>query len=153
MTFSLRSISLAAVVALVAGIAATASAGEGDIAYRQKVMSAVSGHMGAMVLILKGQGGDKADLAGHAHAMAELAKIVTHIFPEGSGPMDGKTAAKKEIWEKPTEFKAITEAFVRESAKLAKVAKTGDMAAFGAQIGALGKNACGACHKPFRQKK
>jgi len=149
---ALRRISMAALAAVVAAMAATASAGEGDIKYRQKVMAAVGGHMGAMVTILKGQGGNKADIAGHAHAMAELAKISMHVFPKGSGPMDGKTRAKAEIWEKPDQFKAVTEAFVRESEMLAKVAKTGDMAAFGAQIGALGKNACGACHKPFREK-
>ena len=43
--------------------------------------------------------------------------------------------------------------FQMESAKLAKVAEDGDMKAFGAQYKAMAKNACGACHKAFREKK
>ena len=43
--------------------------------------------------------------------------------------------------------------FQMESAKLAKVAEGGDMKAFGAQYKAMAKNACGACHKAFREKK
>jgi len=42
--------------------------------------------------------------------------------------------------------------FQMESAKLAKVAEGGDMKAFGAQYKAMAKNACGACHKAFREK-
>ena len=153
MEFARRTLAAAAVIALSAVAAQPASAGEGAIKYRQSVMKAVGGHMGAMATILKGQGGSKADLKGHAHAMAELAKISRSVFPKDSSKLDGATRAKNDIWDKADEFKAVLDAFETESAKLAKVAQTADADAFGAQFSALGKNACGACHKKFREKK
>ncbi|MBT3306197.1 MAG: cytochrome c [Alphaproteobacteria bacterium] len=124
---------------------------EGAIKHRQSVMKAVGGHMGAMAAILKGQVPFTKDLKGHAHAMAELAKIAARVFPEGSD--FGETRAKEDVWSKPKEFAKVVQAFITESAKLAKVSEGGDMAAFGAQFKAMGKNACGACHKAFREKK
>ena len=67
--------------------------------------------------------------------------------------MDGETEATMAIWEKPEDFKKVTMAFIAESEKLAQVAGSGDKAAIGAQLGALGKNACKACHDDFREKK
>jgi cytochrome c556 len=87
----------------------------------------------------------------HARAMADLAKVAAHVFPKGSN--FGETRAKGEIWAKPGEFKKVVMTFQMESAKLAKVAEGGDMKAFGAQYKAMAKNACGACHKAFREKK
>ncbi|NQV82698.1 MAG: cytochrome c [Rhodospirillales bacterium] len=123
---------------------------EGPIKHRQSVMKAVGGHMGAMAAILKGQVPFKGDLKAHANAMAALAKIAARAFPEGSD--FGETRAKADIWSKPKEFATVVQAFITESAKLAKVAEGGDMAAFGAQFKAMGENACGACHKAFREK-
>jgi len=143
--------------ALAVFVAATMSsavhADAGAIKYRQAVMKAVGGHMGSMKLILQGKGGMKNDLAGHAHAMAELAKISVHVFPKDSDKMAGPTRALDAIWEKPDDFKKVAAAFVTESAKLAEISKSGDAKAAAKQLGAMGKNACGACHKPFREKK
>lgn len=149
----LRGSMAAAGIVLLAVTALPVSAGEGAIKYRQSVMKALGAHMGAMAIILKGEGGNKADLKGHAHAMAELAKIARGVFPEDSSSMEGVTRAKDDIWNKPGEFKAVLDAFETESAKLAKVAQGADAAAFGAQFAALGKKACGTCHKKFRAKK
>jgi cytochrome c556 len=66
--------------------------------------------------------------------------------------MDGKTEAKMAIWEKPEDFKKVLMSFVAEADKLAEVAKGGDKGAIGAQLGALGKNGCKACHDGFREK-
>ncbi len=123
---------------------------EGAIKYRQAVMKAIGGHFGAMAGILKGQVKFPGDLKVHARAVADLAKVAAHIFPEGSD--FGKTRAKEEIWSKPEEFKKVLMAFQDESAKLAKVAGGGDVKAFGEQFKALGKKACGTCHKTFREK-
>ncbi|MBD3647285.1 MAG: cytochrome c, partial [Pseudomonadales bacterium] len=57
---------------------------EGEIKYRQGVMGAVGGHMSSMVAILRGQVHFD-DFALHADAMADLAEVVPHCFPEGSG--------------------------------------------------------------------
>ena len=124
---------------------------EGIIKYRQAVMKANSAHVSAMAGILKGQVNFTDDLKIHARALADLAKIAAHVFPKGSN--FGETRAKEEIWSKPDEFKKVLMAFQAESAKLAKIADGGDMEAFGAQFKAMGKNACTACHKTFREKK
>ncbi len=142
-----------AAIALTGGLQTAMADSEGAIKYRQSVMKAVGGHMGSIAMIVKGKGGNVADLKGHAHALAELARVAGGIFPDHSTPLDGVTAAKPDIWDKPDEFKAVLSAFQAETAKLAKVADSGDMAAFGKQLGVVGKGTCGACHKTFRVKK
>ncbi len=149
----LRSIFVLPFFAAALFVVSTASAGEAQIKYRQAMMKAVGGHMGAMAGILKAKAGNPDHLAGHAQAMADLAKMAKDIFPAGSSQKDGKTEALDAIWEKPGDFAKVLATFEAEAAKLAAVAKGGDMAAFGAQLGALGKNGCGGCHKNFRKKK
>ncbi len=144
-------ICLSALVLLVVAAFPAMAFEDGAIKHRQAVMKAVGGHMGAMAAIVKKQVPFTKDLSGHAHAMAELAKIAARVFPEGSN--FGETRAKEEIWSQPKEFAKVVEAFIVESDKLAKVAKSADIAAFRAQFKAMGKNACGACHKKFREKK
>lgn len=148
-----RAIFSIAIAAAVLIGASTVSAGEDDIKYRKATMKAVGGHMTAIATILKTDAGDMKDVAIHANAMAGLAKITATSFPEGSGPKDGKTETKMDVWEKPEEFKKMTMAFITEAEKLAAVGGSGDKAAIGAQLGALGKNSCKACHDGFREKK
>tara|TARA_B100000315_G_C14381426_1_gene497660 strand:- start:80 stop:538 length:459 start_codon:yes stop_codon:yes gene_type:complete len=145
--FILTSLS-AAVLCL--GLSGAVMADEGAIKYRQSMMKIIGGHMGAMAAILKGQVDHRDQLAGHAHGLAEAAKFTLKVFPPGSGV--GDTAALAAIWEKPAEFKDARDAMERESAKLAEVAKGGDMNAFGQQFGNLGK-ACKNCHQTFRKKR
>ena len=143
-------LALALIAVMTLMVSAPTYADEGAIKYRKSIMKAIGGHMGAMSGILKGEVPYKADLAGHAHAMAELAKSAAKAFPEGSD--EGKTGALPEIWMKPEEFKEITAAFIAESQKLAEVSKSGDMGAFGAQFGKMAKASCKSCHDSFRQK-
>ncbi len=141
---------------LVATTAAVPAADEpaNIITYRQKVMSAIGGHMGAIAGIAKGEVSFKDDLIGHAHAINEMGKTLARLFPAGTGEEAGKTRALPAIWEQPAKFEAAVKALQDESAKLIEVAKAGgDMAAIGAQVGALGKNGCGGCHKSFRAEK
>jgi len=128
------------------------ASGEAAIKYRKAVMKAVGGHMGSMGETLK-NGDSLGAVAQHATAMADLARISLTVFPENSTPLDGKTEALPAVWDKPDDFKKVSMAFVAEAEKLAAAAKTGDKAAIGAQLGALGKNACKACHDDFREKK
>ena len=150
-TIILKAAALAVAAVMLFALPATAQEEEGIIKHRQAVMKAVGGHMGAMAAILKGQVKFTGDLKTHARALAGLAGIAARVFPEGSD--FGETRALEDIWSKPKEFRKVVEAFKAESAKLAKVAEGGDVKAFGDQFKALGKNACGACHKAFREKK
>ncbi len=137
---------------LMAGTAASTFAGPGDITYRQKVMGAVGGHMGAMSTIIKGQGGDMKHFAMHADAMAALARMSQTVFPKDSSSMEGKTDALDAIWEKPEHFAKVRADFVVYADKLAAAAKSGDKGAMAAAIGELGKNGCKACHTDYKKK-
>lgn len=148
-----RFIAAAAALAALGGLVATAHADEGAIKYRQSVMKAVGGHVGAMGSILKGEGGEMADFQAHASAIAGLAEIAAGIFPEGSDKMAGDTQAKMEIWEKPDEFKKVVAAFQERAKALEAAAEGGDKGKMAEALGALGKNACKACHDDFREKK
>lgn len=120
------------------------------VKYRHMVMSAAGGHMGAMSMIAKGETDRTQDMVMHAEAMLSLAKVTGSLFPEGSGPQAGvETEAKAEIWSQKDKFAAAVKAFEDESAKLVEVAKKGDVAAFKAQLGAVG-GTCGDCHDTFR---
>ncbi len=143
-----RSLAPAALAAVVLA-AGTAAADEGMITYRQSVMKANGGHIGAVVTILKGQVPFTDDLKVHTQALAELAIIAGHVFPEGSGT--GETRALPAIWEKPDAFKKAYEAYQTAAANLAKTAET-DPKAVPAAVGALGK-ACKGCHDDFQKEK
>jgi cytochrome c556 len=152
----MRAVKLLGVSALALAITATAGtvfAGPGDIAYRQAVMKAVGGHMGAMNTILKGQGGDMKNFAMHANAMAGLAAAAQGAFPKNSSKMEGKTEALDAIWDKADAFAKVNKDFMTYADKLAAATKGGDKATMAAAMGALGKNACKACHTDFREKK
>ncbi len=150
----MKSKALVIALALTGGmlISTSLSANEAQIKYRQSVMKANAGHIGAMFGILKGKAASAEHFAMHASALADLAKMTRNIFPKSSSKAGGETKALDAIWEKPDEFEKVLTVFETEAAKLAEVAKTGDMAAAGAQLGALGKGACGGCHKSFREK-
>ena len=92
------------IAALGAGITGTAAADSAnDIKYRKAHMKALSGHLGPIFMVLKGEAGDKSHIAAHASALANVAMMVGGLFPAGSGT--GDTAALPVIWEKSGEFK------------------------------------------------
>ena len=144
------------VVAMAAGLTATAAVGADEpanlIKYRQSVMKAIGGHMGAIAGVAKGEVSFVDEVEGHALAINTMSDSLTRLFPKGSGAEAGETRALPEIWQRWSEFEAAVEDLKSESAKLAEVARGGDMGAIGTQVGALGKNGCGGCHKKFRKK-
>ena len=152
MKSTIRNILLAAIVAgLGAGIAGTAAADSAnDIKYRKAHMKALSGHLGPIFMVLKGEAGDKSHIAAHASALADVGAMVGGLFPSGSGT--GDTASLAAVWEKPAEFKLAAQALADATANLKAAAGSGDMAKIGAAAGGVGKS-CGGCHKVFRQEK
>jgi cytochrome c556 len=91
-------------------------------------------------------------ISAYAKRIDELAPQLTTWFPEGSGMGHGfKTQAKAEIWQRPTEFKKDSAAFVAQADKLNAAAASGVMADIGAQANALGST-CKTCHEAFRER-
>ena len=121
----------------------------GIIKYRQNVMKSVSGHMGAIVDILKNRLPLKDHILDHARSMQQISRMTLSMFPEGSGK--GRTKSKQVIWEKWSEFESAAGDFERESIKLVEVAQSGDMEELSKQVRATGKT-CSGCHRNFRKR-
>ena len=121
----------------------------GIIKYRQNVMKSVSGHMGAIVDILKNGLPLKDHIVDHARSMLQISRMILSMFPEGSGK--GRTKSKQAIWEKWPEFESAASNFERESLKLTEAAQSGDMEALSKQVRATGKT-CSGCHRNFRKR-
>ena len=143
----------AALVALgISGIAAQSAVAGGAVDYRESVMTIYKWYLKPMKGMATGKMAfDKAAFRKNAEGLATAAQLdLLAGFPEGS--MDEDSRAKEKIWKKWSDFEGKFEAFQREAAKLAQVAKEGDEAAMKQQFAATGKT-CGGCHKQFRSKK
>ena len=137
-----------AVIVLGATAAAPALADGHEVKFRKSVMKAVGGAMGGLAAVLKGKAPAKTAVP-LAETMSQIAKVVPHVFPEGSD--FGETTAIAAIWDKPAEFKMAVDAFTTAAAAMPAAAATGGDA-FGAAFGTLGKS-CKGCHENFREKK
>ena len=150
MSFRKSTLIACAALAAVSFTAPAFADGEGEIKYRKAVMSSIGGHMKGIVGILKNQTANKAHLATHTAGMAELARITSSIFPEGSD--FGETEALPAVWDKPADFAKAVKMFQDSADALNLAAKSGDMALVGQAFGGLGKS-CKNCHENFREKK
>jgi cytochrome c556 len=104
------------------------------IKYRQNLMRAQAGHLGAMVQIINGGVALGSQLPVHARSLHTLTGFLVNVFPEDSD--FGETRAKEEIWE---DFDAFSEAArrVRTAAgQLATVAESGSQEELQAKLGA-----------------
>jgi cytochrome c556 len=121
---------------------------------RQEAMKGFGGNMKAINEFVEKGAGTPEDVAAKAGAIEEGSKQIVALFPAGTGMDDGvgKTGAKKEIWDKPDDFKAAADNMGMLAGKLKEAAATGDKQQIADAFGALGKNGCGGCHQTFRAK-
>jgi len=130
-------------------LAACATASKSPAEYvedRQKLMKA---HGDAWKNVQDGaKAGNLQAVASNADVMANNAKQIPALFPEGS--MTEKSKAKPEIWQKKAEFDAAAKKMEMESIKLRDTARTGNAQATNDVIKDFGRNTCGSCHTPFR---
>ncbi len=123
---------------------------EDAIKLRQSAMKLVGynfGNIGAMVNDKKPYNKDEA--IRNATNIEGLAGQPFEFFVAGSDK--GDTKAKGDIWKESDKFKAAADKLQVESAKLAQVSKSGDMAALKTQFGATAQ-ACKACHDNYKEK-
>lgn len=128
------------------------------IKYRQAIMKAIGGHMGALGAMAKGEVSFTNEAFGHAHAIYQMSQGVDQYWPEGTakGEVEGvDTRALSEIWHQGDKFQEAIDSLETESKKLADLTEGGEFeqAAFAQQVGALGKQGCGTCHETFREKR
>ncbi|HEX9844496.1 MAG TPA: cytochrome c [bacterium] len=131
-------------------LAASAQSDEAYIKYRQKVMGSLGQNMGGIGDILKEKLPLQENIPAHAAAISESAKAIAAAFKHKV--TEGKTDALPGIWSDLKDFAAKADDASKEAAKLAEVARGGNMEAIGAQVKKLG-GTCGACHKEYRKKK
>lgn len=142
------------VLAMTAGFAATAAAQfekpEDAIAYRQAVMLVIGQHFGRMAAVVKGQSPyDPAAFENNAAIVRTLGSLPweAFLFP---GTDKGKTDLKPAAFKEKDKFMQDAQRMEAEVAKLAEIAKTGDLNAIKAQFGEAGKS-CKSCHDSFRK--
>lgn len=145
----------ACAAACAAGSAAWAESGpakpEDAIKYRQAVFTAVRWHFGPLAAMAKGQMPyNKDEAVRHADLLAALARMPLEGFGAGTDA-GAETKAKAEIWQKQDKFKNGMVQMEKETTKLAEAARTGDLSALKAQVGATGKS-CSSCHDDFKTK-
>ena len=134
--------------ALGAGLAVLAIgalASEGEVDYRQHTMSAVGGHMQAIVDIIQGKVPHAGHMATHANALADLAGLADTLFPAGSQGGDALPA----IWENGEDFQSKLAAFKEAATSFKAAAGSGDMGQVGGALQQLGQ-ACKGCHDDYR---
>ncbi len=147
---------LLAVTVFAGGNPAFAQDAKAAIEKRQMAMKEFGGHLKAISAFLKEGKGSAEDVAKRAAEISATAKMLPSMFPAKSGSdmvTDPKTDALAMIWSDKAKFESLVATLSAEAEKLEKVAMAGDKAAIGAQMGMVGKNACGACHGSFRAKK
>lgn len=85
-----------------------------------------------------------------AKRISAAAKAQYRWYPAGTGPGKGiKTAARSEIWSKPTAFKAAQDRFAAQAQSFQIVSTSKDEAAIRSAARQLGAT-CKACHDSFR---
>jgi cytochrome c556 len=133
-----------------AAAAAAAPAPEDAAKYRQSVMKALSGHNGAIAMIVRGKAGNADNLASHIQALVNLKDETASVFAEGSDLDDDE--ALPAIWTDADAFAVAIKNFDAAVEALSEAAGGGDMQALDAAHREVGKS-CKGCHEDFRQKK
>ena len=87
-------------------------------------------------------------VATNAGILSRNAGKIPALFPEGS--MTDKSKAKPEIWQKWPEFEGTAKKMETEAARLETTAAAGNAEGSQDILKDFGRNACGACHTPFR---
>ena len=138
---------VAALAAMPASAQPTFATPQDAIKYRQQTLKEMQQNFKRVADMASGRADFDAKVAETSAARAaELIKMPWVGF--GPGTEGGK--AKPAIWKEQDKFKAAAARSEEEVAKVAAAAKTGDLAAIKASIGAAGAS-CKACHDMYRE--
>lgn len=127
---------------------------EAVYANRSDFMKGMGMKMRAFSNFLKRGDGEPLELSSMAAELAENATQIPSLFPVDSGmAQNEESEAKSVIWQEWSDFVAAAEGLVEPAKGAAAAFDSGDPAAIGAAVKALGSEGCGGCHKRFREKK
>ena len=134
----------AAIPVLAVGATAPADA----IKYRNAVMSAMSAHVSAFMLVNFGKVEHQDHLKAHADALADLSTQVKVLFPAGTDT--GDTDALPLIWKEQDRFNKLAADLAASSAKLRDAVAANDKAGTMAAFKSVGES-CKGCHDRYRE--
>ena len=125
--------------------------GEQEILYRHSVYQVLVWNFDRMSAAMQGKiPYDQAAFAKQAERVATMVPFLDEAYPSDSY-VQGKTAAKPEIWKNWDDFQGRLKKLREASAAFAEVAKTGDQDQIRTAFGDLAKN-CKSCHDQYRRK-
>lgn len=145
----MRKTLLLAATSLIALATLSAHAADPDdlVKYRQNVMNANGGLMGASNALIQKKVDVKGQLAANAKALEALNKDLPALFPKGSNA--GDTEALPEVWNKRAEFERRAKETQAKAAAFAKAAGGNDPKV--AEKYKDLSDACKSCHRDFRK--
>ncbi|HZM35620.1 MAG TPA: cytochrome c [Burkholderiales bacterium] len=143
-------VSVAVALAALSGSAFSQARPENLVKQRQAVMTLQLKYFGPLAAMAQGKVPYNAQTAQrYAGFLDNLSRMPWDGFDPSTKGI--KSRALPAIWEQEAKFKQYATQLENEAAKLYAAARSGDEAAFKAQVGAVNK-ACGSCHDDFRQK-
>jgi cytochrome c556 len=120
---------------------------------RQTTMKQQAKDLGSIKAFLEGKG-DQAAAEAAAASLTRTTQKIPALFPPGSDKAspDGDFAPKAAIWNDWDKFLNAQKAAAGKAEALLAAVKAGDKASIRTAFLDLGKNGCGNCHTPFREK-
>ena len=123
---------------------------EDAIKYRKSALFVMGQHFGRVAAMANGKAPfDPKAAADNAVVAESMSKLPWVAFGEGTDM--GDTKAKPEIWKEKDKFNEKADKMQAEMAKLAVVAKTGNLESIKTAVNATG-GACKSCHDDYKAK-
>ncbi len=142
----MKFVSIAAAVALIAGIGAAVAQGDA-ITQRKDAMKAVGAATGPLGRIMRGEEAfDLAKVQAALNLYSRTAKAAPAMFPAGSDA--GATRATPAVFTEKDKFNGLFANW--DAASTAALAAIKDEASFKTELPKV-LAACGACHTPYRK--
>lgn len=143
---------VAATLALGLGATSTVHAfdeHEATIDYRQGVMRAIGGNVGAFAAVVMDGAEFGDNLEMHTSQLVALTRDIPALFPEGSDFPE--TDAKEEIWDNWERFEELSQDTKEAAEALHAAVEAGDEDQYAIRFRNLGQS-CQACHDDFRRE-
>lgn len=137
------------VAATLAGTAQAQVSPEQAIAARKAHFKTFGASMKTMTGFVRNGQGTAGDVQKAAQAIAVLSPRLATWFPAGTAQGVGKSEALPAIWSDNAGFRKAAANLDAQAKRMVTVAATGDKAAIGAQLGALG-GTCKGCHDKYK---
>ena len=150
--WGVAALAAASVAALATGVTAQDKAAA--VKARQDFMKAQAGDTKAIGDYAKGMGSKDDALKAIADLQARNSAILKQLVPGTSmADMPGVSYAKPAAFTETDKLAAIVATLKGLEDKEAELIKTGTPDQVAAGAGDMGKNGCGACHGPYRERK